>query len=57
MATQVQIVTNKKNVYAQKMRAAINMSLACDKDKDADGLRIAIKQLDDACSAFKRAII
>ena len=57
MATQVTITTTKKNITAQKMRAAISMALACSKDNDRDGLRTALKQLDDATSAFKQAVI
>lgn len=57
MATQVTITTTKKNLTAQKMRAAISMALACSKDNDHDGLRVALKQLDDASAAFKRAVI
>ena len=57
MATQVTITTTKKNLVAQKMRAAISMALACSKDNDHDGLRTALKQLDDASAAFKQAVI
>lgn len=57
MATQVTITTTKKNLTAQKMRAAISMALACSKDNDHDGLRVALKQLDDASAEFKRAVI
>ncbi len=57
MATQVTITTTKKNITAQKMRAAISMALACSKDNDRDGLRMALKQLDNATSAFKQAVI
>lgn len=57
MATQVTITTTKKNITAQKMRAAISMALACSKDNDRDGLRIALKQLDDASVEFKKAVI
>lgn len=57
MATQVTITTTKKNLTAQKMRAAISMALACSKDNDHDGLRVALKQLDDATSEFKKAVI
>ena len=57
MATQVTITTTKKNITAQKMRAAISMALACSKDSDREGLRIALKQLDDASAEFKRAVI
>lgn len=57
MATQVTITTTKKNLTAQKMRAAISMALACSKDNDYDGLRIALKQLDDASVEFKSAVI
>lgn len=57
MATQVTITTTKKNITAQKMRAAISMALACSKDNDHDGLRIALKQLDDASAEFKQAVI
>lgn len=57
MATQVTITTTKKNIAAQMMRAAINMALAYAKDNDADGIRVALKQLDDATAKFKRAVI
>lgn len=57
MATQVTITTTKKNIAAQKMRAAISMVLACSKDNDHDGLRVALKQLDDASAELKRAVI
>ena len=57
MATQVTITTTKRNVVAQKMRAAISMALACSKDKDVNGLRVALKQLDDASAEFKKAVI
>lgn len=56
MATQVTITTTKKNIAAQKMRAAINMVLACSKDGDHDGLRIALGQLDSAISELKEAV-
>ncbi len=57
MATQVQVITTHRNLTAQKMRAAISMALACSKDKDFDGVRVALKQLDDATAAFKQAVI
>lgn len=57
MATKVQIVTNHRNLTAQKMRAAISMSLACAKDGDECGLRTALKQLDNATAEFKKAVI
>lgn len=58
MAAQaVTITVSKKNITAQKMRAAISMALACSKDNDHDGLRVALKQLDDASAEFKKAVI
>lgn len=57
MATQVTITTTKKNITAQKMRAAISMALACSKDNDRVGLRVAIEQLDKASAEFKMAVI
>ena len=57
MATKVTITTNKKNITAQKMRAAISMALACSKDNDYMGVRVALKQLDEATAAFKQAVI
>lgn len=57
MATQVTITTNKKNLTAQKMRASISLALACSKDNDIEGLRVALKQLDKATAQFKKAVI
>lgn len=58
MAAQaVTITVSKKNITAQKMRAAISMALACSKDDDHEGLRTALKLLDDATASFKRAVI
>lgn len=57
MATQVTITTTKKNIAAQKLRAAISMALACSKDHDVNGLRRALRQLDSASAEFKRAVI
>lgn len=57
MATQVKIITTHRNLVAQKMRAAISMSLACAKDGDECGLRTALKQLDNATAEFKKAVI
>lgn len=55
MATQVTITTTKKNIAAQKLRAAISMALACSKDGDVNGLDTALWQLDKASAEFKVA--
>lgn len=55
MATQVTITTTKKNIAAQKLRAAISMALACSKDGDFDGLNTALRQFDNASAEFKMA--
>ncbi len=57
MATQVTITTNKRNIAAQKLRAAISMAIACSKDGDLDGISVAVKQLDNAGAEFKRALV
>lgn len=57
MATQVTITTTKKNIAAQKLRAAISMALACSKDGDRVGITIALRQIDRASDEFKRAIV
>jgi hypothetical protein len=56
MATQVTITTSKKNIAAQKLRAAINLALACSKEADQLGLRTAMSILDVAVEEFKFAV-
>lgn len=52
----VKIITTKKNIVAQKMRAALNMTLACSKDGDEVGLRVALKQLELAHEELKSVL-
>jgi hypothetical protein len=56
MATQVTITTSKKNIAAQKLRAPINLALACSKEADQLGLRTAMSILDVAVEEFKFAV-